>query len=153
MSGALASDARPPAPAGEAPLEWSFNPWRERPGAAALAAVLTLGLCVIVLAARQSFVLTVALCLAAAGALAPALTPLYCRVDESGLARRGPLGWERRIWSEIRRAALRAGGLFLSPYAERHWLDPYRGMFLPLPRAERERLSAALRPRLERHGL
>ena len=135
------------------PLEWAFNPWRERPGAAALAAVLMLGVCLLVAGARESFVLTLALCLAGAGALAPALAPLRCRIDHAGVARRGPLGWERRAWAEIRRAALRGSGLFLSPYAERHWLDPYRGFFLPLPGSGRAALADAIRPYLERHGL
>ena len=136
-----------------APVEWRFNPWRERPGRAALAAVLIFGLCLLVIGARESFVLTVALCLAAAGAFAPALSPFTCRVDESGIARRGPLGWERRAWTETRRAIQRRSGLFVSPYAAHSWLDPYRGLFLPIPSRGGEALAGSIRGHLERHGL
>ena len=135
------------------PLEWEFNPWRERPGRAALAAVLMLGLCLLVVGTRESLILTAALCLAAAGAFAPALAPLRCRMDESGPARRGPLGWERRAWRELRRAVQRPAGVFLSPYAARHWLDPYRGIFLPIPSCGGESVGASIRRHLECHGL
>lgn len=149
QSGAIPSQALPPEPV----LEWKINPWRERPGAAALAAVLALGLCVLVIQARQSFVLTVALCLAGAGALAPAIAPQRCRLDADGAARRGPLGWERRVWGELRRAAIRGAGVFVSPYARRHWLDPYRGLMLPLPERGRAELVQEVRGILARHGL
>jgi hypothetical protein len=135
------------------PVEWAFNPWRERPGLAAFSATIVLGICLLVAGARESLILTAALCLAAAGAFAPALAPWTCRMDDQGAARRGPLGWERRAWSELRRAVQRPAGVFLSPYAARHWLDPYRGIFLPIPSRGRESLGASVRRHLERHGL
>jgi hypothetical protein len=143
----------PETPEGALPLEWAFNPWRERPGLAALAAVLALLMCTLVLGAKQSLVLTVALCLAAAGALAPAIAPLRCRVDQAGVGRRGPLGWERRGWPDIRRGVLRPNGLFVSPYRSRHPLDSYRGLFLPLPLRDHIRLAGILRSLLASHGL
>jgi len=150
-SGGTASPSPPDVP--EQALEWGFNPWRERPGAAALAVVVILGLCLLVIGARQSLVLTLALCLAGAGTLAPAVAPQRCRMDAGGAARRGPLGWERRMWGEVRRAALRGAGVFLSPYSQRHWLDPYRGLFLPLPSHGDASLREDIRRRLNRHGL
>ncbi|MBI1799954.1 MAG: hypothetical protein HYR73_09765 [Candidatus Eisenbacteria bacterium] len=149
--GPLPLDVASAAPAG--PLEWSFNPWHEGPGGAALAAALALALCAIVILARQAFVPTLSLCLVAAGALSPALTPLLCRIDEQGVARRGPLGWEKRAWSEIRRAVVRGAGLLVSPYRQRHWLDAHRGLLLPLPAASRADLVLRIRPHLDRHGL
>jgi len=134
-------------------VEWSFNPWRERPLRSAAAALIALGLCVLVLAARESWVLSLALCVAALATLSPALTPLQCRVDDDGVARRGPLGWERRRWSEVRRAVLKRGGLSVSPYAKRHWLDETRGLHLPLPAASREALAPRVAPHLDCHGL
>ena len=134
------------------PVEWSFNPWRERPARSALAALLALGLCVLVLSWRESIVLSAALCMAAVASLSPLLTPLECRVDHDGVARRGPLGWERRRWSEIRRAVLRRAGLLVSPYAAPHWLDGTRGLYLPLPAATREALAPSIAPHLQRHG-
>ena len=41
----------------------------------------------------------------------------------------------------------------VSPFTQRHWLDPYRGLFLPWARAAAAGLTAAIRPHLDRHGL
>jgi hypothetical protein len=152
--GALAPGAAPEEHAdGGAALDWTFNPWRERPGAAALAAVAALGMCLAITRMGESAVLTVALCLAAVGALAPLIVPTRCRVDPQGVARLGPTGWRRRSWSEISRGTLGPTGLLVSPYARRHWLDATRGLFLPLPARARETLIARIQPRLLRHGL
>jgi hypothetical protein len=135
-----------------APLEWSYNPWRERGGRSLVAAIALLAICVALLSLHESAVLTLGLCLAAAGALAPLLTPSRCRIDEAGIACRGALGWQHRRWTELRRASVTAGGVLCSPYAAPHWLDSQRGMFLPVPRAQRAALLAGIRPRLARHG-
>jgi hypothetical protein len=134
------------------PVEWSFNPWHERPALSAVAAALAFGFCMIVLAWRESLVLSSAICLAAVATLSPALTPFACRVDDEGVARRGPLGWERRRWSDVRRAVLRRAGLRVSPYTSRHWLDETRGLFLPLPSAASDALAPSIEPHLHRHG-
>lgn len=155
MTGSPALPAIPRAaePGAGATLEWSFNPWRERPGLSAMAAVLALGMCAAVIQLGEATLLTVALAIAAIGSLSPALSPARCRVDDAGAARGGPFGWDRRAWRDLRRAVPRAGALMLSPYARRHWLDPYRALLLPLPATERARLLAELKPVLERHGL
>jgi hypothetical protein len=140
----------PAAPAAE-PLEWSFNPWRERPGLASLALVLVLGACALVASLRESPVLTLGLSLAAVASLSPLFTPTVCRVDGDGVARRGPLGWSRRTWADLRRVTLGAGGLFVSPYLRRTWRDAHRALFLPLPAARSERLLAALDPIVRDH--
>jgi hypothetical protein len=132
-------------------LEWRFNPWRERPGLASLALVLAVGACALVASLRESLVLTLALSLAAALSLSPLFTPTVCRVDGEGVARRGPLGWSRRAWSDLRRVALGPGGLFVSPYVRRTWRDAHRALFLPLPAARSERLRAALDPIVRDH--
>ncbi len=136
----------------EAPLEWSFNPWRERPGLSALAAVAALAMCVAVLRLEQAPLVTAALCMAAVAALAPLLGPSRCRIDARGVARRGPFGWDRRPWGEVRRARLRRGGVLISPFLRPHWLDPYRSVFLPIPSRARAMLLPEIAPRLARHG-
>jgi hypothetical protein len=137
----------------EPELEWSYNPWRERGTRSAVAALALLAICLMLSRLGESAVLTLSLCLAAAGALAPLLTPSRCRMDDEGIACRGALGWERRRWAELRRASVTAGGVLCSPYAAAHWLDSHRGLFLPVPREQRTALLAEIRPRLARHGL
>jgi hypothetical protein len=137
----------------EAALEWSFNPWRERPGRAALAATVALGLCAAVMSLGEATVLTIGLSLAAITSFSPLLSPARCRVDGTGAACGGPFGWERRAWGDIRRAVTRPAALVLSPYASPHWLEAYRALVLPLPTRDRQRLLGELRPVLERHGL
>lgn len=147
------SAATPSAEVASPALEWSFNPWRERPGASSLAAVVALGLCLALWSLGEAPLFTAALSAAAIASFSPLLSPARCRVNGVCAARGGPFGWERRAWRDVRRAVLRPAALMLSPYGARHWLEPYRALWLPLPARDRERLTAALRPVLERHGL
>lgn len=133
-------------------LEWQYNPWRERPGVSMLAAVIAFGMCVLVLRLELSTILAVALCLVAVSAVSPLLTPARCRVDSGGVGRRGPLGWTRRAWADIRRAVAYPAGLFVSPFARPHWLDPYRSLFLPFPASHRVSLREETQRRLQEHG-
>ena len=136
-----------------APLEWSFNPWRDRPLAAVAATLMTLAMCLLIASLGEPPLVRLVLGLGVLGTLAPVLSPARCRVDEEGIEMRGPLGVARRRWGELRRAANRPAGLLLSPYARPHWLDPYRGLLLPMPSRGREGLLDELRGRLDAHGL
>jgi hypothetical protein len=145
-TGAAAADTT-----GAAPVEWRFDPWRERPRAAALGVGASLGMAALVLAMGEHPLITAVLALVGAAALSPVFTPARCRLDDDGAARRGPWGWERRAWAEIRRALLGPGGLMVSPFARPSWLDPYRGLVLPLPRGD-ARVRAAVAAQLASHG-
>jgi hypothetical protein len=136
-------------------LEWSFNPLRDRPKAAAAAALLGVLGCLAVLRLGEAALFELALCAALVGSLAPLLSPARCRVDEQGVALQGPFGLERRPWEGLRRARLRPAGLFVSPYEHPSWLDRFRGLVLPLPirPADREPLRARLEELLRDHGL
>jgi hypothetical protein len=136
-----------------AALEWSFNPWRERPLAAGAGAVMTLAVCLVVATLGEALVVRLVLCLTVLGALSPVLSPARCRVDDAGVEKRGPFGTVRRPWGALRRATPRPAGLLVSPYARPHWLDPYRGLVLPLPSRGRQKLLADLQARLHEHGL
>jgi len=134
-------------------LEWSFNPWRDRPLRAAAAALITVAMGLLVASLAEAPLVRAALGLAVLGTLSPVLSPARCRVDDQGVQKRSPFGTVRRPWSELRRAAARPAGLLLSPYARPHWLDPYRGVLLPLPSRGREGLLADIEGRLHDHGL
>ena len=134
------------------PLEWSYNPWRDRPGRAAVALVAALACCLVATSLRLPGVATLVLCVVCVTALAAGFVPVRCRLDESGVVRRS--GWfaERRRWRELQRAVRRADGVLLSPYRSRHWLDPYRALFLPLPHGTPP-LAEDLDRMLSSHGL
>lgn len=134
-------------------LEWSFNPWRDRPLAAAAAALFTLGLCLVIGTLREPPLFRALLGLAILGTLSPVMSPARCRVDDGGVALQGPFGTARRRWSDLKRVDSRPAGILVSPYARPNWLDSYRGLLLPVPTRAREVVLAALRGRLVAHGL
>lgn len=151
---AAAADAAASADAAAGdPLEWTFQPWRERPVRAALAAAAALGLCTIVLGLGLAPLTALLLCVVTVSALAPVFVPSRCRIDESGVAVRGPGGWTRRAWRDVRRARSGPRGLRVSPFSGRHRLDPWRGLFLPFPAAQADTLERAVRTRLAGHDL
>ncbi len=134
-------------------LEWTYQPWRESPGRAAIAAAFTVGSAAWLLAASGSAVLTVLMSLAVGAQLGTLLIPTRCRIDGDGVRARGPFGWERRAWSAIRRAHIGPAGLWVSPFAAPRRMDRFRSLLLPLPRAKRDDLRAALGPILSEHDL
>jgi len=134
------------------PLEWSFNPWRDRPGGAVAAGACGAFACVAVASLDLPPLVTLGLGIAIVGSLSPLLSPARCRVDDGGVWRRRTFVIERRAWSEIKRCVPRAAGLLVSPYPIPHWLDRYRSLLLPIPRRQRDRVMADLREQLARHG-
>lgn len=147
----VANPAAPGTMAG-AVIEWTCDPWRENARVASLSAVSALVLCLVVAALREPFVVTVALVVICVAAFAPAITPVRCRADERGVARRGMLGWEHREWSSVRRLEVLPAALLVSPYSRRHWLDAQRGLSLPLPADRREELLRRLGALWEAYG-
>jgi hypothetical protein len=141
------------APGAEEPLEWGFNPWRERAGASALAGVGALGLCLGALSLDLGLLPSAGLCLAVVSALAPVLAPARCRIDREGVSRLGPFGWARREWAAIRRGVAGSAGLLVSPFTRPHWLDVHRALFLPFPASQRRSLAEETARRLAMHGL
>jgi hypothetical protein len=134
-------------------LEWSFNPWRERPVVSMVALLTTGASAVFLWSLGLGPLATLALVLALTVNLAPLLVPARCRVDDGGVAHRGALGWERRGWSQIRRVARVRGGLLVSPFEHPRRLDSFRALLLPMPQDQRADLTTAISSRLEHHGL
>ena len=148
----LPSAAAPPLGADVAPIEWSFNPWRERPARAWIAASASLALCVAVALLGVPVVVMLGLCIATLGSLSPAFSPSRCRLDGDGAARRGPFGWDRKRWREIRRTIAGRRAIVLSPHARPSWLDAFHALVLPLPTHDAAPDPEQVRHVLERHG-
>ena len=136
-----------------ATIEWSYNPWRDRPARAAAAMIAALLCCLLVTSMGLPGFVAVVLCVAAVSAMAVGFVPVWCRLDEAGVTRRS--GWfaERRPWGDLRRAVRTSEGVLLSPFQSRHWLDAYRSLFLPIPSRAPRPLAADVERVLSSHGL
>ena len=147
--------AEPPAPAvapGPAAVEWSFDPWRERPGAAGVAAAAVLGFWLAIVWMRFPLLIAVALGAMAAAPLLPAIVPAACRVSATGASRRGLIVTAHRAWRDVRRIDDVPVGVLLSPRARRDWLDATRGLTLPMPAPRRAELRGVVRGLWGAHG-
>jgi len=151
---AILAGAPPPGalPGSDYALVWSFNPWRDRRMAAIAAALITLGLCLVIGTLREPPLLRAILGLAILAALSPAMSPAQCRVDAEGVAVQGTFGTTRRRWSDLKRVEARPAGILVSPFERPSWLDTYRGLLLPVPPGARDAVLAELRARREAHG-
>lgn len=139
-------------PAGQDETEWTFDPWADRPIVTVLAALSLLAMWLLLAALRLPWLLALAVGVLVASPLLPATIPAVCRLEAGGASRRGPLGWIRRSWSEIRRVERVPVGVLLSPYARRHWLDGARALTLPMPRPRRDELASLVEARWRAHG-
>lgn len=54
-----------------------------------------------------------------------------CRLDDTGVERRGLFGVQRLSWSQVRAVHRGPDGVKLSTLARTGWLEPYRGVYLP----------------------
>lgn len=126
-------------------VEWTFDPWTDRPVAAGVAALAVLAMWLVIATGGFPWLIALGLGVAAASPLLPAFVPATCRVEPAGAARRGLLGWARRSWADVRRIDDLASGVRLSPYARAHWLDATRALVLPMPRPRRTELAARVR--------
>jgi len=112
-------------------LEWTVWPARERPWAAAVLLVSLAVLGVLIDQGTGDRVLAVAapiFVLMSVGSFVAKtryrLTGETIEVKALGVARARP-------WGEMRRATVDRGGVFLSPFEKRSWLEAYRGVRLP----------------------
>jgi len=139
--------AEPPAPAapGPAAVEWSFDPWRERPAAAGIAAAAVLVFWLAIAWMRFPLLIAVALGAMAAAPLLPAIVPANCRVSATGASHRGLIVTARRAWRDVRRIDDVPVGVLLSPRARRDWLDATRALTLPMPAPRRAELRDVVR--------
>lgn len=154
---ATESEALADRSSGNAPLEWTVNPWKENPRNAALGVFLVVGMGGVLVSMGFKTALSGLLWVAFMLALSPAFWVLHCRVDDTGVARRILFLWERRPWDRIRKAKLAPSGLVVWPSERLSWVDSaFRGLWLPfyrVPDEARADLVSELRQRLGAHDL
>lgn len=135
-----------------APLEWTFDPWSERPAIAGVAALAVLAMWLAIAGARLPLLIAVALGAFAGAPLLPAVIPAVCRIGADGAERRGLLVRQRRTWADVRRVEDVPIGVLLSPFTERSWLDTTRALTLPMPVGRRAELRESVRAWWRSHG-
>jgi hypothetical protein len=133
-------------------VSWTFDPWRERPGVAGVAAVAMLAFWLAILWLRFPLVFALALGAMAAAPLLPAIVPAGCSVSATGASRRGLLVTARRAWRDVRRIDDVPVGVLLSPRSRRSWLDATRALTLPMPDLRRAELRGVVRGLWGTHG-
>jgi hypothetical protein len=112
-------------------LEWSVWPARDRPWAAAVLLLSLLVLGVLIAEGTGDRVLGVAAPLFILVSVGSFIARTKYRLTSESIEVR-TLGVSRaRPWGEMRRATLDRGGIFLSPFERRSWLEAYRGVRLP----------------------
>lgn len=132
--------------------EWTAHPARRRPRDIALVACVVCLTAAAVLGGLGSPFLALLAVVVLLVAVAPFLFPTRYRLTDEGLEERR-LGRRRaRPWSELRRLEVGPGAALVSPFARRSWLDRHRGLLLLLDGADRERVVALLRERVEQRG-
>jgi len=133
-------------------VSWTFDPWRERPRAAAIGALAVLAFWLAIVWLRFPLGIAVALGGMAAAPLLPAFVPAACSVSPAGASRRGLLVTVRRAWRDVRRIDDVPVGLLLSPFARRGWRDATRALTLPMPAPRRAELRGLVRGLWGAHG-
>lgn len=126
-----AREASVSAPAAPETLTWTVWPARERPWAAVvlLASLGVLGL--LITQGTGDRVLGIAAPLFILGSVGSFIAKTSYRLTADAIEVKA-LGVARtRPWSEMRRATVDRGGVFLSPFLTRSWLEAYRGVRLP----------------------
>jgi len=139
-------------PEGGSAVEWTFDPWHERPRTAVVAGLAVLAFWAVILTSRLPQLLELALGAMASLSLLPAIVPAACRAAEDGATRSMLLSLSRRGWGDVRRVEDVPVGVLLSPFAERHWLDATRALTLPMPAARRTELRSHVRRLWGAHG-
>jgi len=137
----------------ETPIQWSYNPWRERPARACTAVVWILLSVALLTSLGLPWGVRMALIAAVGASLGSALLPGTYRLDASGVTLgMGPFV-QRRTWNDVRRVVRSSEGVLLSPFTTRRRLDAYRAVFLPWPRRSNPQVADRVGQALVDHGL
>jgi hypothetical protein len=126
-----AREERVIAPEARDALEWSVWPARERPWAAVVLLVALAVLGVLIAQGTGDRVLGLAAPVFILVSVGSFVAKTHYRLTSDSIEVRA-LGVARaRPWGEMRRATVDRGGVFLSPFEKRNWLEAYRGVRLP----------------------
>jgi hypothetical protein len=131
-------------------VQWTAHPAKRRPQDVMLA------VCVIALTAWAVLVslgspwLAVVAAVLLVVAIAPFLLPTHYQLDADGIAEQRLWMTRSRKWTELRRVDVGRAAALVSPYAQKRWLDRYRGITIYFDGAERDAVIRTLEERIAR---
>jgi hypothetical protein len=129
---------------------WTAHPAKRRPRDLFLVLAVVLLTAGAVLASLESLLLTVLSAVFLVIAVAPFLFPTHYTLTDLGVSERRLWRHKVRQWADLRRLQVGAGAALVSPFAQPHWLDRYRGLILMLDGADRDQVIEILRERMAR---
>jgi hypothetical protein len=125
-------------------LAWTAHPAKRRPQDAMLAACVIALASYAVLVGLESGWLALVAAVILVVAIAPFLVPTHYTLDASGISERRLFVTRSRPWTTLRRVDIGRAAALVSPYAQRRWLDRYRGMTIYFDGGERDAVIRAL---------
>jgi len=129
-------------------IAWTAHPAARRPQDVMLVVFVIAIATYAILVSMQSAWLAVIAAIMLVVAIAPFLLRTHYRIDNDGVASRRGFVTRTRRWSELRRLEVGHAAALVSPYAQRRWLDRYRGLTIYFDGSDRDAVVRELRSRL-----
>ena len=131
-------------------IQWTAHPAKGRPQDAMLAAfVIALAMYAVLVGLESGWLAAVAGAMLLL-AVSPFLARTHYRLDAVGIAERRLFVTRSRRWIDLRRLEIGRRAAHVSPYAQRRWLDRYRGMTIWFDGSKRDAVIRALEERVPR---
>jgi hypothetical protein len=129
-------------------MVWTAHPAARRPQDVMLVVFVIAIATYAILVGMQSAWLAAIAAVMLVIATAPFLLRTHYRIDDDGVVERRGFVTRSRRWSELRRLEVGRAAALVSPYAQRRWLDRYRGITIYFDGGDRDAVIRALQERL-----
>jgi hypothetical protein len=129
-------------------IAWTAHPAARRPKDVMLAVfVITLAAYAVLVGLQSAWLAVIAAAILVI-AIAPFLMRTHYVLDDDGIAERRGFVKRTRRWSELRRLEVGRVAALVSPYAQRRWLDRYRGITIYFDGGDRDAVIRELQGRV-----
>jgi hypothetical protein len=129
-------------------MAWTAHPAARRPQDVMLVVFVIAIASYAILVGMQSAWLAAIAAVMLVVATAPFLLRTHYRIDGDGVVERRGFVTRSRRWSELRRLEVGRAAALVSPYAQRRWLDRYRGITIYFDGGDRDAVIHELQARL-----
>jgi len=129
-------------------ISWTAHPAARRPQDVMLVVFVIAIASYAILVGMQSAWLAAIAAIMLVVATAPFLMRTHYRIDADGVVERRGFVTRSRRWNELRRLEVGHSAALVSPYAQKRWLDRYRGITIYFDGGDRDAVIRALQERL-----